>query len=75
LKEHIETAERDILRLNQQLRSQKAEKEIKISEMAGTIRLLSGRSDLHSLLASVRQDLEAEELTSNHLKGEIESYK
>lgn len=75
LKDQLESCHKDIIRLNQQLRSQKAEKDIKMQEMASTIRSISGRTDLHGLVAVTKQDLETERLTVHHLKSEIESYK
>ena len=43
--------------------------------MASAIRSLSSRGDLHAQIALARQELEAEKLTSHHLKAEVESYR
>ena len=75
MKDQIEIDQREIIRLNQQIRVNKSDKEIKLQEMASTIRSMSGRTDLHGLIATTKQDLEAERLTVHHLKSEVDSYK
>jgi hypothetical protein len=74
IREQLDLAERESMRLNQQLRNQKAEKEIKLAEMGGTIRILSQRGELHGVIVGVRQELEAERIANHHLKSEVESY-
>ena len=75
LKLSLESLERDNLHLQNQLRTQQSSKEVRISEMASAIRSLSSRSDIHGLLANAKQDLEAEKLTSFHLRSELDAYR
>lgn len=46
-----------------------------MGEMAGTIKMLSGRGDMYAQAAVARQDLEGERLTVQHLKGDVDSYR
>lgn len=74
LREQLDCAERETNRLNQQLRNQRTDKDIKLTEMSSTIRILSQRGELQSVVVGVRQELEAERIANHHLKSEIESY-
>ena len=66
---------RECIRLQTYNRVHKSDREIRLTEMAGTIRVLSARSDIHSQLVSTRQELESERLCSNHLRLDIDSYR
>ena len=66
---------RECIRLQTYNRVHKSDREIRLTEMAGTIRVLSARSDIHSQLVSARQELESERLCSNHLRLDIDSYR
>ena len=46
-----------------------------MGEMAGTIKMLSGRGDMYAQAAAARQDLEGERLTVQHLRDDVESYR
>jgi len=75
LKDAIEVANRDILRLNAQIRTHRGDKEIRMQEMASLIKSLSARGDIHTQLTAVMQDLQSEKLTVHHLRSEIDSYR
>jgi len=75
VREQLETSNREVARLNAQIRNHKTDKEIKISELEATIRSLSSRSDLHGQITSIRHELETERLTIHHLRAEIDSYR
>lgn len=75
MKNRIENNEREKSHLQTLLRTTKADKEIKIAEMAGTIKSLMVRGDMYSQLAACRQELEAERLTVFHLRAEMDSYR
>ena len=66
---------RECIRLQTYNRVHKSDREIRLTEMAGTIRVLSARSDIHSQLVGARQELESERLCSNHLRLDIDSYR
>ena len=46
-----------------------------MGEMAGTIKMLSGRGDMYAQAAAARQDLEGERLTVQHLRDDVDSYR
>ena len=75
LKEQIELLQRETARLNTIIRTHRGDKEVRLTEMATTIRSLSARSDTHSQLASARQELEAEKVAAHHLRADIDGYR
>lgn len=75
VKEQLDLCRREVIRMTALARTHKGDKEVKISEMAVTIRTLSARGDMHSQVASTRQDLEAEKLTVHHLRSDIDAYR
>lgn len=75
LKQSLEVAQREIVRLNAQIRMHRGDKEIKLAEMATLVKSLSGKGDIHAQLSSARQDLESEKLTVHHLRSELDSYR
>ena len=75
LEEKLDSAKREISKLQAYNRNHHGDKELRISEMTSTIKSLSGRSDMHSALACAHQDLEAEKLVVCSLRNDIESYR
>lgn len=75
LKEQLDLAHRETIRLNALIRTHRGDKETRIAEMAATIRSLSARSEIHAQLASARQEFEAEKIASHHLRSDIDSYR
>jgi hypothetical protein len=53
--EKIDQQAKQIARLQHQLRTHKSDGEIKLSELQNTVRILSGRSELHAQAALLRQ--------------------
>ena len=74
-KEDLKAAQLENIRLGSINRRQSEEKELKLQEMAKTIRDLSSRSDMHAQYVAQRSDLEAERTMSLHLRGDLESYR
>lgn len=75
LREQADLSQREISRLNALIRTHGGDKEMRLAEMAVTIRSLSSRSDIHTQLASARQELEAEKITAHHLRADIDIYR
>lgn len=75
LKEQLAFANREILRLKSKNRIARGDKDIKISEMAATIRSLSARSDMHAQLIQTKQEMEAERLANAHLRADLDTVK
>lgn len=75
LKEQIDQLQRENVRLNAQIRTHRGDKEMRLAEMAVTIRALSARSDIHVQLASARQELETEKIVVHHLRADVDSYR
>jgi hypothetical protein len=72
LRQELEQSRRENVRLAAVLKHKAKEKEVKVAEMAATIKVLSGRSDLHIQLASTRSEVEVEKLTSLQLRMELD---
>jgi hypothetical protein len=75
VKEQLDLCRREVIRMTALARTHKGDKEVKISEMAVTIRTLSARGDMHTQVAATRQDLEAEKMTVHHLRSDIDAYR
>lgn len=75
LLEQLDLAQRETLRQTALARTHRGDKETKINEMSATIRALSSRGDMHQQCAEARQELEAERLTTHHLRAEVEAHR
>lgn len=71
----VEQSSREIQKLQAYILAHRGDREIKLNEMAKTIKIFSSRSDLHHELAIARNDLEAEMLVVHHLRADIDSYR
>ena len=63
----LDSSKRECIRLQCQLKTGKADRDIRITEMSSTIRVLSARSDIHTQLVQAKQEVESEKLLCNHL--------
>ena len=75
LKSRLEQTERELVKVSGAARAHKDDKEIQINEMASTIRVLSGRGEMHAQTAAARQDLQSERLAVHHLRADIDAYR
>jgi chromosome segregation ATPase len=75
LREQLDSARREVIKVNATARTHKGDKEIKMNEMAVTIKTLSARGDMHTQLVAARQELEAEKMTCHHLRADIDVYR
>eukprot|EP01034_Spumella_vulgaris_P027158 gene27158-33841_t len=75
LKQQLETSQRNEVHLTTAARIHKGDKDMKIAEMADTIRSLSSRSDIHAQLATARQEIETQKLTNHHLRADLDNYR
>lgn len=75
MKLDLEASLRESNNLQTHIRINKSDREIRLAEMASTIRVLSARSDIHSQLVAARQEVESEKLSSNHLRLDLEAYR
>ena len=75
MKDQLATMSREVLRLKALNRLHKGDKDMKIAEMAVTIRTLSAKSDIHAQLSAVRQDILSEKLISHHLRTDLDSFR
>ena len=75
IKDQNEQFQREIVRLQAQSRIHRADKDLKINELAATVRTLSVRGDMHAQAAAARQEVEAEKLTNYHLRADVDSYR
>ena len=50
-------------------------RKVKLRELETSVRVLSGRSDLHRALACARQELASERVTTVYLRGELDLHK
>lgn len=75
LREELELSRRELSKALAREKAHKGDKEIKVAELANTVRMLSGKSDAHAIAAAARQDLLAEQLTIHHLRADVEAYR
>ena len=75
LREQLDLARREVIKVNAIARTHKGDKELKMNEMALTIKTLSSRGDMHTQLVAARQELEAEKVTCHHLRADIDVYR
>ena len=75
LKSRLEHTERELVKVSGAARAHKDDKEIQIAEMASTIRVLSGRGEMHAQTAAARQDLQSERLAVHHLRADVDAYR
>lgn len=75
LRTEVEETRREINRLQAYNRIHKSDRDIRLAEMAGTIRVLSARSDIHSQLVVARQEVESEKLSCSHLRLDLDAYR
>jgi hypothetical protein len=73
--DQIEACNREILHQKALMRAHRDDKEVKIVELSGTIRILSSKSDMHRQLAIARHELESEKSLTQQLKADVESYR
>lgn len=71
LREQLEFSQREAVRQASAARAHKGNRELQIAEMSKTVRVLSTKSDTHSLLAGARQELEAARLEAQQLTAEL----
>jgi hypothetical protein len=74
LKDQLEACRRELLRQQAKIRTHQGDKEIKLAEMAQTIRRMSS-TDLHSEVAVARQEVMTSKLTEAHLRADIDDYR
>ena len=67
--------QKENFKLQSYIKAHRGDREVKLAEMAGTIRMLSGRSELHREVVAARQDLEEQQLVVHHLRADIDSYR
>jgi len=70
--ERLRAALSRIASLEQSIRIHRDDGTMKLRELETALRVVSGRSDLHSSLAATRQELASERVASVHTKGELE---
>ena len=75
LKGRLEQLERELVKVAGAARTHKEDKEIQIAEMVSSIRVLSGRGDMHAQLTAARQDLQSERLAVHHLRADVDAYR
>jgi chromosome segregation ATPase len=75
LRAEIDEVRRECNRLQAYNRIHKSDRDIRLSEMTGTIRVLSARSDIHSQLVAARQEVESEKLSCSHLRLDLDAYR
>lgn len=73
-RDEVVQLKRELERTKARERAHKLDGETKLFELAGTIRVLSAKSDQHAAIAAVRQELLAEKLQLHHTRSELESY-
>ena len=75
LNNELDLSKRECARLQCQLRTGKSDRDIRITEMTSTIRVLSARSDIHAQLVQAKQEAESEKLLGNHLRQDLDAYR
>lgn len=75
LREELDLSRRELNKVMAREKAHRSDGEIKIAELANTVRMLSGKSDSHAIAAAARQDLLAEQLTVHHLRADVEAYR
>jgi hypothetical protein len=68
-------AGRRIAFLEKSVKSVREDQQTKLRELETTIRVLSGRSEMHRVVACLRQELAAERVSSVYLRGELDLHK
>lgn len=75
MREELDLSRRELGRVVGREKAHRGDGEIKIAELANTVRMLAGKSDAHAVAAAARQDLLAEQLTVHHLRADVEAYR
>ena len=72
MEERLKAANVRIATLEQSIRIRRDDGQTKLRELESSLRVVSGRSDLHASLAASRQELASERVKEVHQRGELE---